>query len=147
MTAAAEFLRPQTSREATRTQDRFVNNVAVCRPIGTVSATIAFAGCSNARLVPFSHAIGLCSDGRSTIICNANPQTCQGGCHGSWSATLDADELSTPGHEGEVHFFGGRGGAGPARVNAAGRVSADGTTVEGSDSCAIGGLGLPTFHW
>ena len=125
----------------------YVNNIAAYKPTGTVSATITFVGCTNGHLVPSSHSIDPSSDGILTIDYNANPPAYHGTGLSSWSTTLVCDEGSIPGYEGQVDYFGGSKGSGPLGVEAAGVVSPDGVTIQGSDSRNIGGLGMQTFQW
>ena len=125
----------------------FINNVAVYKPTGIVTATIAFVGCTNGNLVPSSHSLDPLSDGLLTIDYNANPPTYHGTGLSTWPSTLVCDEGSTPGYEGQVDYFGGSKGAGPLGVEAAGVVSPDGITIQGSDSRNIGALGVQTFQW
>ena len=125
----------------------YLNNIAVYKPTGTVIATIALVGCTNGNLVPASHALDPSSDGILTIDYNANPPAYHGTGLSSWSAILVCDEGSIPGYEGQVDYFGGSKGSGPLGVEAAGVVSPDGSTIQGSDSRNIGGLGTQTFQW
>ena len=130
----------------TWTLHSMVDNVAVYRPTGTVSATISFVGCVGARLDPSSHTLNPSTDGTLTIDYNLAPPAYHGAGLSQWSATLICDTGgSTPGYGGQVDFFGGSGGA--FGTEAAGTVSPDGVTIEGSDSRPIANLGQQSFHW
>ena len=134
--------------DVTWSLDSFVNNVATYRPYGTVTATISFVGCSNGRLVPSSHTLDPSTDGMLTIDYNANPPTYHGAGLSTWATTLICDEGAIPAaYEGEVDYFGGSRGAAPLGVEAAGVVSPDGVTIEGTDSRAIGSVGVQNFRW
>jgi hypothetical protein len=150
-TSMGTFATPEivetTTANVTWKLSTFVGNIAVYKPTGTVSATISFVGCSNGHLVPPSHAIDPSSDGLLTIDYNANPPSYHGTGLSSWSATLVCDEGSIPGYEGQNDYFGGSKGAGPLGVDAAGVVSPDGVTIQGSDSRNIGGFGTQSFQW
>ena len=128
------------------------NNIAVYRPTGTVVAAFTgLVGCVDIpTLDPSSHTLNPATDGTLTIDYNATPPTYHGSGLSSWPATLTCTDTSgnrgsIPGYEGEVDFFGGSGGA--VGVEAAGKVSADGLTIEGSDARPVGGLGQQTFRW
>lgn len=112
-----------------------VGNVGVYTPTGTVSATAKFgdAGCS---LDPSSHIIGSGTDGLLTIDFNTTPPTYHGTGMSSWPLTLTCvvppvGVVVTPGYTAELPFFAGSGGS-SGQQEAAGVVSPDGMTIEGS---------------
>lgn len=128
--------------------DSVVNRVAVYRPTGTVTATLSFVGCSNARLNPSTHTLTSATDGTLTVDYNADPPTYHGDGLSTWPTALICDEGTVPApYEGETDFFGGSRGA--LGIEAAGTVitNTSGTTIEGSDSRPIGTLGQQTFTW
>ena len=128
------------------------NNIAVYRPSGSVIAAFTtLVGCADTpTLDPSSHTLNPTTDGILTIDYNSTPPTYHGSGLSSWPATLTCTDTSgvrgsIPGYEGEVDFFGGSGGA--LGIEAAGKVSADGMTIEGGDARAVGTLGQQTFRW
>jgi len=126
--------------------DTTVNNVATYRPTGAASFTLSFVGCGGgSRIDPATHALNPATDGTLTIDFNSNPPTWHGNGLSTWTSTLICDSGSIPGFEGQTDYFGGSRGV--FGVDAAGTVSADGQTIEGSDSRAVGNLGVQNFHW
>jgi len=126
--------------------DKTVNNVATYLPTGSASFSLSFVGCgSSSRIDPATHVLNPASDGTLTIDFNANPPTWHGSGLSTWTSTLICDTGSTAGFEGQTDYFGGSHGI--FGVEAAGTVSADGKTIEGSDSRAVGNLGVQNFHW
>ena len=147
-TFSSSVITETSTAQVTWILDSVVNQVAVYRPTGNVSATISFVGCSNARLNPSTHALNAATDGTLTIDYNADPPTYHGAGLSSWPAALTCDEGTIPApYEGEPDFFGGSRGT--AGIEAAGTVTTNtsGSTIEGSDSRAISTLGQQTFTW
>ncbi|MFO1302474.1 MAG: hypothetical protein U1F54_02010 [Burkholderiales bacterium] len=126
--------------------DKTVSNVATYVPTGSATFSLSFVGCGNSsRIEPATHVLNPASDGVLTIDFNANPPTWHGTGLSTWTSTLICDTGSTAGFEGQTDYFGGSHGV--LGVEAAGTVSADGKTIEGSDSRAAGSLGVQNFRW
>lgn len=129
-----------------------VGNLAVYKPTGTVTAAFtSLVGCVDVPVLdPQSHTLDPATDGILTVDYTTTPPRYYGSGLSSWPATLTCTDTngrraSIPGYEGQVDFFGGSGGA--TGVEAAGRISNDGTTIEGSDARSVGELGQQTFRW
>ena len=136
----------------TWTLSSVASNVAVYKPTGTVTAGFtALVGCLDVPVLdPSSHALNPLTDGTLSVDYNTTPPTYSGAGLSTWPATLTCTDTSgnrgsIPGYEGEVDFFGGSGG--PLGIEAAGKVSVDGSTIEASDARAVGALGQQTFRW
>jgi hypothetical protein len=119
--------------DVTWVQQSFVNNVAVFSPTGTASISlIVVPGCT-ARFDPAFHSLDT-SDGALTIDYNTTPPSYHGYGVTVWSATLSAVsgdcEGTTPPAAAGGPFFGGRNNG----FEAAGSVSPDGVTIQGSDT-------------
>ena len=129
-----------------------VNNIAVYRPTGTVIAAFtALVGCVEIpTLDPSSHTLNAATDGMLTIDFNTTPPTYHGSGLSTWPATLTCTDTSgrrgSIPWEAQVDFFGGSSG-GALGVEAAGKLTTDGLTIEGSDARAVGALGQQTFRW
>ena len=136
----------------TWTLSTVASNVAVYKPTGTVTAGFtSLVGCIDIPVLdPSNHALNPAADGTLTVDYNTTPPSYHGSGLSSWPATLTCTDTtgvrgSIPGYEGEVDFFGGSGGA--MGIEAAGKVSNDGSTIEANDARAVGTLGQQTFSW
>ena len=128
------------------------SNVAIYKPTGRVTAAFtSLVGCADIPILdPSSHALDPETNGILMVDYNTAPPTYRGEGLSTWPATLTCTDTngrraSIPGYEGQVDFFGGSGGT--TGVEAAGAVSADRSTIEGTDARAVGSLGQQTFRW
>ncbi len=138
-TSTSTFAPANVAAEIIWTLDRTVNNVSTYVPSGTVSVNGGiYAFCT---VNPASSVITP-GDGMLIVDYNANPPTYYGGGTTSWAATLTcppapgATPITVTGY-----YLGGNGG--PTGTAAAGSVSGNGTTIEGTDTVSGGNV----FKW
>ena len=130
-TATSIFAPQNVSANLTWTLDSTVNNVATYRSSGT--ATIS-GGVQPACIVSPSNS-SIDNTGLLVVDYNANPPTYFGGGSTSWPSSISCPPVpgSFPSTVTAL-YLAGRGG--PSGNAAAGSVSADGSTIEGTDSVA-----------
>ena len=149
---ATEVIGSSTTASVTWQLRSVTSNVAVYRPTGTVTAAFtSLVGCADIPVLdPPSHALDPETDGILTVDYTKSPPTYRGEGLSTWPATLTCTDTygrraSIPGYEGQVDFFGGSSGV--FGVEAAGTVTTDRSTIEGTDARAVGNLGQQTFRW
>ncbi len=138
-TSTSTFAPANVAAEIIWTLDRTVNNVSTYVPSGTVSVNGGIYDFCTVNPASWVIAPG---DGMLIIDYNANPPTYYGGGTTSWAAGLTcppapgATPITVTGY-----YLGGNGG--PTGTAAAGSVSNNGTTIEGTDTVSGGNV----FKW
>ncbi len=139
-TAKSTSVAYNVNADVTWSLDRTVNNVSTYLPSGTVSISGGEL-LSRCSLTPSSFVIGP-NNGVMTIDYNANPPTYWAGGSVGWPAMLNCppNPQSIP-TSATGFYLGGQGG--PTGQAAAGTLSNNGTTIEGTDTVA----GRAIFNW
>ena len=127
-----------TTAAVTWTLDSMVANVAVYKPSGTASSTVASVGGCSFAFDPPNHAIDLTAPapyftmGTLTIDFNSTPPTYHGYAFTSWFANLTSPCGPAVPNVGGGPWFGGS--ANTFGQEATGFVSADGVTIQGTSA-------------
>ena len=136
-TATAVMLFRTLTVDVTWVLESFVDNIAVFSPTGAASISDVVAPGCTARFDPAQHSLDP-SDGTLTIDYNTTPPSYHGYGVTLWPATLTAIsgdcEGTAPGGIAGGPFLGGLSNG----YEAAGVVSSDGVTIQGSDTDADG---------
>lgn len=125
-----------TTAAVTWTLDSMVNNVAVYKPSGTASATVATVGPCTFAFDPPAHAIDTAApppyltEGSLTIDFNSTPATYHGYAFTNWFANLTSPCAPPVANVGGGPWFGGS--ANPFGREATGFVAPDGVTIQGT---------------
>ena len=127
-----------TTATVTWVLDSMAANVAVYKPSGVATATVADVGPCSFAFSPATHAIDLTAaapyntEGMLTVDYNATPATYHGYAFTNWAANMTSSCGPPVPSIGGGPWFGGSGN--PFGREATGTVSPDGTTIQGSAS-------------